>query len=155
MPVSKLKAKAFAKQWKEWSVTIPQQTVNEYQSAVLRTFFMYLMVYTPIDTGRLRGNWKVSINSKPTGSSQKRMTDATQTGAPPTAQEIQYVLGFVKTMRSKPVGQVIWVGNLLHYAKFVEFGTSRMTARAMMERAVVSTKARMGAGNVRYQDIGS
>ena len=154
MPMQrKMTPKAFTKQWEEWSTEIPQQTVNEYQGAVLRTFFMHLMSFTPIDTGRLRGNWKVSIDSKPRGASKSRLTDATVTGAPPTATEIGYVEGFNKTLNELPLGRTVYIGNFLNYAKFVEFGTRKMSARAMLEKSRVATYAKLQSGNVRYQSI--
>lgn len=153
--MKKVTPEEFAKTWNKWSTEIPQLTVNQYQAGIVRQFYMYLLTYTPIDTGRLRGNWKLSIDKKPRGSSQKKFTDATSTGAPPTAHEIQYMLGQLKPLQHKPIGRVVWIGNLIHYAKFVEFGTVKMSPRAMMERAANSTKARIASGSIRWQNIGS
>lgn len=147
--------KEFVKQWNKWSFEVPQRICNDYQAAVVRIFFMYLMTYTPIDTGRLRGNWKASIDTKPKGSSKARRTDATSTGAPATAQEVQYIEALVRDLRKKPIGRVVWIGNLTNYAKFVEFGTRKMLPRAMMERATHSTKARMSSNSIRWKDIGT
>ena len=150
----------YKRQLEEFTKKAVPQSAIDYQMAIVRQLYMFMVTFTPVDTGALRGNWKVSVGRKPTGSSKSRKTDATQTGAPPTAKEIAQVTAIAKTLKVANLGQTVWIGNLVNYAKFIEFGYTHVSGKkmkpfAMMQKARHSTLEKIISGNVRWQNIGS
>lgn len=71
---------------------------------------------TPVDTGFLRSSWQPSI-----GAPQAAVGAAGAQGAPLAA--VSLVCAGVK------VGDIFWMTNNARYAKFVEYGTSKMAGR--------------------------
>lgn len=153
------RAEVFARKLERFGKNGPRMIVHQMQTAIMRQVYMYVMLYTPIDTGRLRGNWKIGIDKRPSGSSMARRTTATTTGTPATADEIAYVETFAKALNAAPLGRVVWIGNLTHYAKFVEHGYrhawtgKKMPPRKMLARAAHSALLKVSRGRVQWRRI--
>lgn len=83
-----------------------------------------VVVKTPVDTGFLRSSWQPSIGSpKP--------------AANPGGGEPDVMLTIVEL---KP-GDTYWMTNNASYARFVEFGTSRMPGRFFLTDTVTRWKS--------------
>lgn len=81
---------------------------------------------TPVDTGLLRSNWQVSIDSVP--------TDLVPIGE--SAAVIN--AGMAKLERlPNPFDITIWIVNNVRYASYVEYGTPRMSPRAMLSKNIL------------------
>ena len=76
--------------------------------------FRRVIMKSPVDTGRFKGNWQVAIGSIPAGTVQ--IDD--KTGTATVAKVAAVALG----MRA---GQVIYLVNNLEYARPLEYGHSR------------------------------
>ena len=84
-----------------------------------------LIPATPVRTGFLRGSWFPSINTK----------DSTFEGTfdKSGAQTIARIALEIQTSK---IGDVFYILNGANYAKFVEYGTSRMAPRAFVRGTV-------------------
>ena len=86
-----------------------------------------LIIRSPVDTGRFRANWMLSIDTPAEGSFEVAGTSGNPEPPPPTPG-IQPGQG---------AGHVIWISNNVPYANFLEFGTDRMPARGMVGLTVM------------------
>ena len=62
----------YKRQLEEFTKKAVPQSAIDYQMAIVRQLYMFMVTFTPVDTGALRGNWKVSVGRKPTGSYSTR-----------------------------------------------------------------------------------
>lgn len=83
--------------------------------------FKRVIMKSPVDTGRFRGNWQVAIGSIPAGTLQIDDKAGTATIAKVTAA----------TMRLQ-AGQVITLVNNLVYARALEYGHSKQAPNGMI-----------------------
>lgn len=81
--------------------------------------------YTPVDTGRLVGNWQAGINGDPP---QVRLPDD-----PSRSFSVVYLEAAVEQFR---LGDVLAFVNYTPYGLFVNDGTVKMEPRRFLERAV-------------------
>lgn len=95
---------------------------------------------TPVDTGRLKGNWQPSIGAPAVGTVDR--TDATPMGSaaasPAVAEAMALMLGW-------RMGDWFWLHNGLPYAVHQEHGTARMAGRHMVGRTVARLEAAFGS----------
>lgn len=87
--------------------------------------FKRVIMKSPVDTGRFRGNWQVAIGSIPAGTLQIDDKAGTATIAKVTAA----------TMRLQ-AGQVITLVNNLVYARALEYGHSKQAPNGMVRLTV-------------------
>ena len=81
---------------------------------------------TPVDTGFLRGSWYARLND-PVGGTSAAQND--KSGAM-TIAEINLVVGAMSA------GDTVYLVNGAKYARFVEYGTSRMAPRGFVRKTV-------------------
>jgi hypothetical protein len=86
------------------------------------SLFGKIVVRTPVDTGRLRGNWQVQLNSAPTGT-----LDTTKVQDPSEAK------------RAK-LGDAIFIINNLPYAEVIEDGSSKQAPQGIVKVTVAEFK---------------
>jgi len=79
--------------------------------------------------GRLRGNWQMGINSRPSGTLK-----ATDKSGGSTVSKVQRGLGSLK------IGRKFYLYNNLPYAHAVEFGHSKQAPKGMMRVSVKEWK---------------
>ncbi len=107
--------------------------VDRIRRASVLELFSLVIYATPVDTGRLRGNWQTTINTPASGT--KDTTDANAAVAEAVAN-----LGSLV--------DVVWFVNNLPYAERIEYGYSKQAPEGMvrrhvaMWRRIVETKAR-------------
>lgn len=87
--------------------------------------------YTPVLTGRLKGNWQLTVGAPAPGSRTDWSTRE------PEAEAAALLEAF-------ELGQEIFVSNNVIYARPVEFGGPRNVPRAMLEKAVNDISQREG-----------
>lgn len=101
---------------KKIELAVRQISLSVFTSVILRS---------PVDTGRFRGNWQVKIGSIPTGT--LALDDKTGTVTISKAQ--------AATLSLK-VGQVIYLINNLDYAEALENGWSAQAPNGMVKLTV-------------------
>lgn len=87
--------------------------------------FAEVIVMSPVDTGRFRGNWQVAIGSAPTGTVE--IDDKAGTATLSAAQ--------AKALSLK-AGQTIFLVNNLPYAQALEYGLSQQAPGGMIRLTV-------------------
>jgi len=109
--------------------------VDKVRRASVLELFKLVIMATPVDTGRLRGNWQTTINS-PAGATTTRDDPS---GAAALAEAMAN-LG--------SLADVVWFTNNLPYAERIEYeGWSRQAPEGMVRRhiaqwqRIVSAKA--------------
>jgi len=90
-----------------------------------------VILRTPVDTGRLRGNWQVNIGKAPTGTTE----DTDQNGGP-TINKGGFVIDGLQ------IGKSLFIVNNLEYAEDIENGGSNQAPAGMLKVTVAE-----------YQDI--
>jgi hypothetical protein len=97
--------------------------------------FHRIILKSPVDTGRFRGNWQVAIGSIPAGT----LTIDDKAGSATIAKATAATLGL-------RAGQIIYLVNNLEYARALEYGHSKQAPAGMVrltvqEYGAVVTKA--------------
>ena len=85
--------------------------------------FTRIVLKTPVDTGRARANWSVSLGA-PSGA---------QTGMTDKAGEATIAAGVTDINSAEPMQQVIWLENNLPYIEALEDGHSQQAPAGMVE----------------------
>lgn len=91
-----------------------------------------LIVFTPVDTGRLRGGWSLRINQLPDADG----VNLDKVGA----KTLQAIRAAAKQLK---IGDTAHIANLTPYGPFVDSGTVRMAPRLIVVRAQADAKLRM------------
>jgi len=97
------------------------QTVRKAAFFVLRS----LIVSSPVDTGRFKGNWQVGIGEKVTG-----VTERLDKGGAVTLQ------AGLSVIKSKAVIHNLWISNNLPYAERIENGWSTQAPSGVVALAM-------------------
>lgn len=102
--------------------------IDKVRRASVLELFKLVIFATPIDTGRLRGNWQTTINSPATASIGRLDTS----GAAAMAEAVAN-LG--------SLADVVWFTNNLPYAERIEYdGWSKQAPEGMVRKHVASWK---------------
>ena len=83
--------------------------------------FRKVIVKSPVDTGRFKGNWQVAIGSIPAGTLSINDKSGTATIAKVTAEAL-----------NMKAGDVIYLVNNLPYARALEYGHSKQAPAGMV-----------------------
>lgn len=83
--------------------------------------FRKVIVKSPVDTGRFKGNWQVAIGSIPAGTLEIDDKGGTATIAKVTAEAL-----------NMKAGDVIYLVNNLPYARALEYGHSKQAPAGMV-----------------------
>jgi hypothetical protein len=90
-----------------------------------------VVLETPVDTGRARGNWQVSINKSPEGEIE------------PKADVISEGLATLVDLKQNPYA-VVYLTNNVSYIKYLEEGTSQRGGKHMLARGLERVKSTYG-----------
>jgi len=85
-----------------------------------------VILKTPVDTGRARGNWQIGVGSIP-----KSKEDKQAQGDQAEAGEI--VASALIKLKALGFGQIVWVSNNLDYILFLEDGGSTQAPEGMLK----------------------
>lgn len=113
-----------------------QGLTNQQLRGTLYSFSSAVIKGTPVDTGRLRGNWQASINT-PITSKVDRLD---QTGNTSTS-DVKNVLKSFKT------GMVFYLTNNLPYANKMEYGGSAQAPQGMVRINIQRLKSSLESRN--------
>lgn len=105
-----------------------QKTEAKIETAVRKIaldVFAEVIMMSPVDTGRFRGNWQVAIGSVPSGTVE--IDDKAGTATLGRAQA---------TALGLKAGQVIYLVNNLPYAAALEYGHSQQAPGGMIRLTV-------------------
>lgn len=80
---------------------------------------------TPVDTGRCRGNWRVSINK--VDLTTDYLFAASREGASTTS-----ISRGIPVVNSARLGDSVWITNNVHYASLLEVGHSKQAPSGML-----------------------
>lgn len=111
-------------QWRRIEDSVNRKIGLAVRKIVLDAF-SEVIVMSPVDTGRFRGNWQVAIGEQPTGTVELLDPD----GAIVTAR-VAAVSGNVKP------GDVVYMVNNLPYARRLEDGYSQQAPAGMVKLTV-------------------
>ncbi len=91
-----------------------------------------IVLKTPVDTGRARGNWQVTIGQPAAGK-----IDYADKGGGPTISK-----GTGEILAAPPIGK-IWLTNNLPYAERLEHGWSQQAPAGMVQLTLVEIQSRL------------
>lgn len=99
-----------------------------------------VVMATPVDTGRARSNWRVSIGSLPDHSTHEAYQEGKgQSTAQANAQaQMKYAEGKIKGYRGGVNNPYIFISNNLPYIKRLNNGWSAQAPSAFVEKAVLN-----------------
>lgn len=89
---------------------------------------------TPVDTGRARGNWQLTVNAPPPAA-----TETTDPGGN------QAIASATTAVRSADIGDTVTISNNLPYIRELENGRSLQAPSGMVRVALVDWPARVDA----------
>jgi len=118
--------------------TVPDK-VRDFRDAVALECLKGVVLLTPVDTGRMRGNWQTTIQFPAEGYDEDAKD---KTGG----KAIREGTNTIATARNPWVS--IWLHNGVPYAEYVNDGTGKNNAPAvhMVERTVDRVARRFGGG---------
>ena len=98
---------------------IPSMLV-ELQTQLVLDLLRRVVLKTPVDTGRARGNWQVGIGEIPDGILDR------------TADPQAIIAAAEKKLEQLGFGEIVWVANNLEYVTFLEDGSSQQAPAGML-----------------------
>jgi hypothetical protein len=99
--------------------------VDQVVRKIALTVFQRVIMKSPVDTGRFRGNWQVAIGTMPSGV----LAGVDKSGG----ATIQRVAATALNMKA---GEVIYLMNNLAYARALEYGHSKQAPNGMVRITV-------------------
>lgn len=105
-------------------------SVDQSHRAVGLELLKRVVFLTPWKTGRLRGNWQVTLDLPAAGAIERFADEAGE----PTISAGSTVIGGAKAHN------IIWLHNGVPYARYIEDGTPRIAAFAMAKRAAAEVR---------------
>jgi hypothetical protein len=102
-----------------------ERRMEEAIRKIALSVFREVILMSPVDTGRFRGNWQVAINSMPQGTVE--IDDK--------SGSISISKADAAAMQLK-VGQAIYLVNNLPYARALEYGHSKQAPSGMVRVTV-------------------
>lgn len=120
--------KAFALAINKWGKETPEKASRKVLTVLALDGMRSLTQLTPVDTGRLKGNWQFTVGQPADGEIDR--VDKSPDGTPGSAGESEVL----QRMPEWRMGQFIWFHNGLPYARYVNDGTEKVPARMMVEQ---------------------
>lgn len=104
------------------------KSLDDTCRSVARKWFSSTVMSTPVDTGRLRGNWQMTLGAPAAG-----VTDVTDKSGQMTVAAITQQVG--------GVGKVNYLVNNLPYAESIEYGHSKLAPQGMVRINFIRIKS--------------
>lgn len=117
--------------------------INLVYRKIALEMFSRVIMKSPTDTGRFKGNWQVAIGSIPAGTLEINDKDGTATIAKVTAE----------TLNLK-VGQTITLVNNLAYSQRLEYGWSNQAPNGMVRLTILEFNSVVADAANTYAGIG-
>ncbi len=109
-----------------------EKTSEKIIRATSLQLFSAIVDDTPVDTGRLRGNWQATLGAP----SQITVSTDDKTGNPTKSK-----IGF--TVSKLEMNKSVFLTNNLPYAEVIENGNARVRGNFMVKRAVASFESEL------------
>ncbi len=103
---------------------VPRQVLIIQKKMVLE-LLTRVVLKTPVDTGRARGNWQTTIGSAPEGESG-RLDESV------SAEDSSSIEAGLKVLAELPPFAVVWISNNLDYISYLENGSSKQAPEGML-----------------------
>ncbi len=114
---------------------------RKFARLVALKLYQRILMLTPVDTGRARGNWQMDIGRWPSGaldvgkgkpgqSKNRKRRPNLRSG------EKKQVASADRKLAGLKLGQSIFIGNNLPYITLLELGSSTQSPHGMVERAM-------------------
>jgi len=113
---------SFSDDIKRFNEKVEKRATKLFRGTAL-SLFGRIITRTPVDTGRLRGNWQVTLNTSPKGILDS--TKVQDTGV----------------MKAAKLGDSIYIINNLPYAEVIENGSSKQAPQGMVKVTVAEFKS--------------
>lgn len=110
------------------------QAVGDVRDAIALEGLKGLVMLSPVDTGRLRGNWQTTVGEPAEG----------ETGVLDPTGGATIEAGTVMISAAADPFVPVWLHNGLYYAAFVNNGTEKMPAVHMLEQTVARLRRILG-----------
>lgn len=120
----------FNKLIKDHVKKFPEVSFEEVQKRVVFEALKRVVLKTPVDTGKARGNWQVTINRVP-----KTIVD------PPARGEIDILNKAVPVLDKLGFGDTVWISNNVDYMVFLENGHSGQAPKGMVSLTLQELKS--------------
>jgi len=104
------------------------KSLDDTCRAVAIKWFSSTVMSTPVDTGRLRGNWQMTLGAPASG-----VTDVTDKSGQMVVSTIAQQVG--------GVGRVNYLVNNLPYAESIEYGHSKQATQGMVRINFIRIKS--------------
>ena len=104
------------------SVDIAKDLFVEFQAKIVLELFTRIVLKTPVDTGRARGNWQLSLRSP-----AEAVLSDTQASAN------QIIEAGIAKLNTLGFGDTVWISNNLQYITFLEDGSSTQAPTGMVK----------------------
>ena len=112
--------------------------VGDFRDALALEALRGVALLSPVKTGRLRGNWQVTISAPAEGHDPNKKDPSPNAG-----QVISEGARVIASAERQPF-EPIWLHNGVPYAGYVNGGTPKVTAVRMVERTVERLKRAFG-----------
>ncbi len=108
----------------------------EFQKQIVLQVLVGVVNRTPVDTGRARGNWQVSVSTASTSILESRDVVGRETVQ--KGQDKLASLGFA---------EIVWISNNLDYVVFLEAGSSNQAPKGMVAITLQEIQSTVLAGS--------
>jgi hypothetical protein len=112
--------KEFNREVEDFVKTLPQKHIVPFQKKLVLEALKRVVLKTPVDTGRARGNWQVTIGSPAEGQLEG-------TGS----SDAVIARGLAVLANLQPY-QIVWISNNVDYIEFLEHGSSKQAPEGML-----------------------
>jgi hypothetical protein len=125
----------FNREITDFAKSIPDKTVVLHKKIVLEAL-RRLVEKTPVDTGRARGNWQVTIanpaEGQVSGDWPKTKGERKTTRPPLRPEDNATISKGLAALTGLPKFQVVWISNNVDYIEFLEEGSSKQAPAGML-----------------------
>lgn len=132
----------FARRFRIIAAAVRRNTVKTVKKAAIAADQAAVLA-TPVDTGRLRGNWLVNIGSALTGETSFSKGKDGSTSGDVTRSTLEQAQA---TIKSYKLGRgAIFISNNVVYAPLVDAGSSAQAPQGMTARAILAAQRQLGS----------
>jgi len=124
---------------RKWAKAASLDTGKAIRAATL-DLYSNVVADTPVDTGRLRGNWQIALDKQPTSDIDRKYEGGSVGSENQSANsKAESELGQIKIEKDS----TIYLVNNLEYAPIIEYGIGGRREFAMLRKNVKSWKQRI------------
>jgi Tfp pilus assembly protein FimT len=124
----------FQREISEYARKVPDK-ITELQKKLVLEALRRIVLSTPVDTGRARGNWQVTLGTPAEG----KLETTDQNGSDTIQKGVAVLDGL-------PPFQCVWISNNLEYIEFLEDGSSQQAPHGMVRLTVTQLRMALRSG---------